>query len=107
MFVMTTSNSPNSSAMHRLTPVSQRAARLRLLFEVEKQFALTICTVIYRVGEPEIKYRLSEHAWEAIEHARFLYERGRELPGFGKSHAVRPEIVRVFNEAVLVQDGMQ
>ena len=57
----------------------QEMARLqRLLFEVEREFVRTATTLIYRVGEPELKYLLCQHVWEAANHARFLRERGRE-----------------------------
>ncbi len=54
---------------------------IRLLFEVEREFVRTLPTLIYRVGEPELKYLLCQHVWESAGHARFLRERGRELHG--------------------------
>jgi uncharacterized ferritin-like protein (DUF455 family) len=81
-------------------------ARLqRLLFEVEREFVRTATTLIYRVGEPELKYLLCQHVWESAGHARFLRERGRELNGFGNGEGVRDSIRRIFNEAVMPADG--
>jgi len=72
---------------------------LRLLFEVEREFLRTVTTLVYRVGEPELKYLICQHAWEAAGHARFIRERGRELAGFGTHDNVRTEIRQLFNEA--------
>ena len=84
----------------------QEMARLqRLLFEVEREFIRTATTLIYRVGEPELKYLLCQHVWESAGHARFLRERGRELSGFGNGEGVRDSLRRVFNEAILPDDG--
>lgn len=84
----------------------QEMARLqRLLFEVEREFIRTATTLIYRVGEPELKYLLCQHVWESAQHARFLRERGRELSGFGNGDDVRDSIRRIFNEAVMPGDG--
>lgn len=84
----------------------QEMARLqRLLFEVEREFIRTATTLIYRVGEPELKYLLCQHVWEAAGHARFLRERGRELTGFGGGEDVRDALRQVFDEAVLPADG--
>ena len=84
----------------------QEMARLqRLLFEVEREFVRTATTLIYRVGEPELKYLLCQHVWESAGHARFLRERGRELSGFGNGEGVRDPLRRVFNEAVMPADG--
>ena len=84
----------------------QDMARLqRLLFEVEREFLRTATTLIYRVGEPELKYLLCQHVWESAGHARFLRERGRELTGFGNGEGVRSSLRRVFNEAVMPDDG--
>jgi uncharacterized ferritin-like protein (DUF455 family) len=77
----------------------------RLLFEVEREFVRTATTVIYRVGEPELKYLLCQHVWESAGHARFLRERGRELSGFGNGESVRDSLRRVFDEAVMPADG--
>lgn len=83
----------------------QEMARLqRLLFEVEREFVRTATTLIYRVGEPELKYLLCQHVWEAAGHARFLRERGAELAGFGAGDAVRPSLRRIFEEAIMPAD---
>ena len=66
-------------ASGRMAAVNDMARLLRLLFEVEREFLRTVTTLIYRVGEPELKYLLCQHAWESAGHARFLRERGREL----------------------------
>jgi hypothetical protein len=73
---------------------------LRLLFEVERGFLGAVTTLVYRVGQPELKYLVCQHAWESAGHARFLRERGRELAGFGTSDDVRPALRRIFSEAV-------
>jgi len=84
----------------------QEMARLqRLLFEVEREFVRTAPTLIYRVGEPELKYLLCQHVWESAGHARFLRERGRELTGFGGGEDVRDSVRAIFNEAVMPADG--
>ena len=84
----------------------QEMARLqRGLFEVEREFVRTATTLIYRVGEPELKYLLCQHVWESAGHARFLRERGRELSGFGNGEAVRDDVRRLFNEAIMPDDG--
>jgi len=90
----------------RLAAVQEMARLQRLLFEVEREFVRTATTLIYRIGEPELKYLLCQHVWESAGHARFLRERGRELSGFGSGEDVRPEVRRVFNEAVMPRDGM-
>ena len=94
-----------SRATSRMSPVVERARQLRLLFEIEREFVRTATTLIPRVGEPELKYRLCEHVWEAVQHARFLRERGKELSGFGSTESVRPEIRRIFEEALRTSDG--
>src|SRR4028118_667883 len=96
----------SSRAVSRMSPVVERARQLRLLFEVEREFVRTATTLIPRVGEPELKYRLCEHVWEAVQHARFLRERGRELSGFGSTESVRPEVRRIFEEGGRAPDGM-
>ncbi len=84
----------------------QDMARLqRLLFEAEREFLRTATTLIYRVGEPELKYLLCQHIWESAGHARFLRERGREMSGFGNGEAVRESVRRVFTEAVMPTDA--
>lgn len=89
----------------RLAAVQETARRQRLLFEVEREFVRTATTLIYRVGEPELKYLLCQHVWEAAGHARFLRERGRELNGFGAGDDVRAPVRRLFTEAVVPADG--
>ena len=89
----------------RLAAVQEMARWLRLLFETEREFVRTATTLIYRVGEPELKYLLCQHVWEAANHARFLRERGRELSGFGTTDEVRPSLRQLFNEAVMPADG--
>src|SRR5687768_14229523 len=89
----------------RLAAVQEMARLQRLLFEVEREFIRTATTLIYRIGEPELKYLLSQHVWESAGHARFIRERGRELSGFGPGENVRPELRQLFNEAVLPADG--
>ncbi len=84
----------------------QEMARLqRSLFEVEREFVRTATTLIYRVGEPELKYLLCQHVWESAGHARFLRERGRELSGFGSGESVRGSLRQLFNEAVMPADA--
>src|SRR6186997_370339 len=85
----------------RMAAVQEMARLLRLLFEVEREFVRTATTLIYRVGEPELKYLLCQHVWESAGHARFLRERGRELSGFGQGESVRASLRRIFNEAVM------
>ncbi|MCB1124690.1 MAG: ferritin-like domain-containing protein, partial [Verrucomicrobiae bacterium] len=81
------------------------AALQRMLFEVEREFVRCATTLIYRVGEPELKYLLCQHVWESAGHARFLRERGREMSGFGKGDSVRPEFRKIFEEAILPEDA--
>lgn len=87
-------------ASGRMAAVNDMARLLRLLFEVEREFLRTVTTLIYRVGEPELKYLLCQHAWESAGHARFLRERGRELTSFGSSETVRDSVKKIFTEAV-------
>lgn len=94
-----TTTAPTRPAAGRMTAVSEMARLLRLLFEVEREFLRTVTTLIYRVGEPELKYLLCQHAWESAGHARFLRERGRELSSFGTTESVRDSVRRIFNEA--------
>ncbi|MBL9211646.1 MAG: ferritin-like domain-containing protein [Opitutaceae bacterium] len=89
----------------RLAAVQEMARLQRLLFEVEREFIRTATTLIYRVGEPELKYLLCQHVWESAGHARFLRERGRELTGFSGGEDVRDALRQVFDEAVLPADG--
>jgi hypothetical protein len=84
----------------------QEMARLqRLLFELEREFLCAATTLIYRLGTPELKYLLCQHVWESAGHARFLRERGREMSGFGSGESVRPQIRRLFNEAILPENA--
>src|SRR6188768_51703 len=94
-----------NSATGRMAAVQDMAKLQRILFEVEREFIRTATTLIYRVGEPELKYLLCQHVWESAGHARFLRERGRELSGFGNGDEVRDTIRRVFSEAVMASDG--
>src|SRR5687768_8780942 len=103
--VSSPTSTPHSPATGRLAAVQEMARLQRLLFEVEREFVRTATTLIYRVGEPELKYLLCQHVWESAGHARFLRERGRELSGFGNGEGVRDAIRRVFNEAVMPNDG--
>lgn len=85
--------------------VQDMAILLRRLFEVEREFIRTATTLIYRVGEPDLKYLLCQHVWEAAGHARFLRERGRELAGFGPGESVAAGVRRIFDEAVMPEDA--
>ena len=87
-------------ASGRMAAVNDMARLLRLLFEVEREFLRTVTTLIYRVGEPELKYLLCQHAWESAGHARFLRERGCELTSFGSTDTVRDSVKKIFTEAV-------
>jgi hypothetical protein len=82
------------------TAVRRMAQLMRILFEVEREMVRTATTLIYRCGDPELKYLLCQHIWESAGHARFLLERGRELAGFGSGESVRGSIRRIFEEAV-------
>lgn len=97
------------SATGRMAAVQEMASLQRLLFEIEREFVRTVTTLIYRVGEIELKYLLCQHCWESAGHARFLRERGRELSGFGKGEAVRESFRLLFEEAVRAEsweDGL-
>jgi rubrerythrin len=94
-----------TSATGRMAAVQDMAKLQRLLFEVEREFVRTATTLIYRVGEPELKYLLCQHVWESAGHARFLRERGRELSGFGTGEEVRASLRQLFTEAVMPADG--
>ena len=100
-----TSPASATSATGRMAAVQDMAKLQRLLFEVEREFVRTATTLIYRVGEPELKYLLCQHVWESAGHARFLRERGRELSGFGTGEEVRASVRQLFNEAVMPADG--
>jgi hypothetical protein len=89
----------------RLAAVQEMARLQRLLFEMEREFVRTATTLIYRVGEPALKYLLCQHVWESAGHARFLRERGRELNGFGQKEDVRTSLRRIFDEAVMPDNG--
>lgn len=101
----TTSIPATAPTAHRLAAVQEMARLQRLLFEVEREFGRTATTLIYRVGEPELKYLLCQHVWESAGHARFIRERGRELSGFGTGENVRDAVRRIFTEAVMPADG--
>ncbi|MDP2137908.1 MAG: DUF455 family protein [Candidatus Didemnitutus sp.] len=89
----------------RLAAVQEMARLQRLLFETEREFLRTATTLVYRVGEPELKYLLCQHLWESSGHARFLRERGREMSGFGSGESVRESLAQLFTEAVMPADG--
>ncbi|MFM1850336.1 MAG: hypothetical protein RIS54_20 [Verrucomicrobiota bacterium] len=100
MGTSTTSSARPAAAAGRMAAVNEMTRLLRLLFEVEREYLRTVTTLVYRVGEPELKYLICQHAWESAGHARFLRERGRELTTFGTHDNVRPEITQIFEEAV-------
>jgi rubrerythrin len=87
-----------------MAAVQEMAAFQRMLFEVEREFLRTVTTLVYRVGNIELKYLLCQHAWESAGHARFIRERGRELSGFGKGEGVRDAFREIFEEAVRADD---
>ncbi|MDB6170489.1 MAG: hypothetical protein JWM88_3353 [Verrucomicrobia bacterium] len=89
-----------SALAGRMSAVNEMTRLLRLLFEVEREFVRTAPTLVYRVGEPELKYLVCQHVWESAGHARFLRERGRELTTFGSNETVRDPIRRIFSETV-------
>ena len=89
----------------RMAAVQEMARLQRLLFEVEREFVRSAPTLIYRVGDPDLKYLLCQHIWESSGHARFIRERGRELSGFGSNESVRDSLRQLFNEAVLPDDA--
>ncbi len=91
---------PAPTAAGRMAAVNEMARLLRLLFEIEREFVRTAPTLVYRVGEPELKYLVCQHVWESAGHARFLRERGRELTTFGSTETVRDSLRRVFSEAM-------
>jgi hypothetical protein len=83
-----------------MAAVNEMARLLRLLFEIEREFIRTAPTLLYRIGEPELKYLICQHVWESAGHARFLRERGRELTTFGSTETVRESFRRVWSEAI-------
>ena len=89
-----------SSHAHRLAPVIHHAQQLHQLFMVEREFVRTVTTLIPRLGTPEIKYMLCQHAWESTQHAQFLLGRGREMNGFGNPDQVPTAFRRIFEEAL-------
>lgn len=101
----TSKPSTSTAAAGRMAAVQEMARLQRILFEVEREFIRTATTLIYRVGEPDLKYLLCQHVWESAGHARFLRERGRELTGFGGGEGVRPAIRQLFTEAVMPADA--
>src|SRR5690606_40644879 len=104
--VATASSAPRGASSGRMAAVQDAARLLRRLFEFEREFIRTATTLIYRVGEPELKYLLCQHVWESAGHARFLRERGREMSGFGSDEVIRPELQLLGNEAVTPQDPL-
>lgn len=92
------------SATGRMAVVQEMAAFQRMLFEVEREFLRTVTTLVYRVGNIDLKYLLCQHAWESAGHARFIRERGRELSGFGKGEGVREAFRELFEEAIRAED---
>jgi hypothetical protein len=106
MVSLSSRRSPDPSpSSGRMAAVQDMARLQRTLFEIEREFVRTASTLVYRVGEPDLKYLLCQHIWESASHARFLRERGRELSGFGTSETVRPAFRRLFEEAVMPTDG--
>jgi len=105
--MVATASSPTSvaSLSGRMAAVQEMARLQRVLFEVEREMVRTVTTLIYRVGEPELKYLLCQHVWESSGHARFLRERGREMSGFGSGESVRDPLRRLFTEAVMPDDA--
>lgn len=88
-----------------MAAVQEMAALQRKLFEVEREYVRTATTLVYRVGDIELKYLICQHVWEAAGHARFLRERGREMSGFGKGEQVRDSYRAIFEEAVRPEDA--
>ncbi len=97
---------PAPSSPGRMAAVHDMARLQRVLFEVERDFIRTASTLIYRVGDPELKYLLCQHLWESAGHARFLRERGREMSGFGNGETTRGSIRQIYNEAVMPTDAL-
>lgn len=105
MVATASSPSPVASLSGRMAAVQEMARLQRVLFEAEREMVRTLTTLIYRVGEPELKYLLCQHVWESSGHARFLRERGREMSGFGSGESVRDSLRRLFTEAVMPEDA--
>lgn len=97
---------PAPSSPGRMAAVHDMARLQRVLFEVERDFIRTASTLIYRVGNPELKYLLCQHLWESAGHARFLRERGREMSGFGNGETTRASVREIYNEAVMPTDAL-
>ncbi len=97
---------PAPSSLGRMAAVHDLARLQRVLFEVERDFIRTASTLIYRVGDPELKYLLCQHLWESAGHARFLRERGREMSGFGNGETTRTSVREIYNEAVMPTDAL-
>ncbi len=95
------------STTGRMAAVQEMAALQRRLFEIERELVRTVTTLIYRVGDVELKYLICQHVWESAGHARFLRERGRELSGFGADESVRKAYRAVCEEAVRLEDPLQ
>lgn len=100
-------SSGTRSKTGRMAVVQDMAASLRMLFEVEREFVRTATTLVYRVGDIDLKYLICQHVWESAGHARFLRERGAELSGFGSGDSVRKEYRALFEEAVRGQTPME
>ena len=83
-----TADAQPRSVTGRMVAVKEMAQLQRMLFEIEREFVRTATTLVYRVGDVELKYLICQHVWESAGHARFLRERGRELSGFGKDECV-------------------
>jgi hypothetical protein len=97
-------NAPSTGG--RMAAVKEMAQLQRMLFEVEREFIRTATTLIYRVGDIDLKYLICQHVWESAGHARFLRERGRELSGFGKDDSVRESYSAIFEEAIRADDPL-
>ncbi len=89
-----------------MAAVQEMAGLQRMLFEIEREFVRTATTLVYRVGDIELKYLICQHVWESAGHARFLRERGREMSGFGKDESVRESYRSIFEEAIRVEDPL-
>ena len=101
-----TADAQPRSVTGRMAAVKEMAQLQRMLFEIEREFVRTATTLVYRVGDVELKYLICQHVWESAGHARFLRERGRELSGFGKDECVRESYSAIFEEAVRAEDSL-